>query len=449
MTRPDAEVVVLGAGPAGSIAARELARAGVRTRLIDPARAVRGHGVESFPASGAALAHQIDLLAPLCAASDGPAGAMRMIWRDTPETRVFEGRGPLLLHRAQMHETLRDLAGGEPACSVRVGRVRDVRPEGRGMVVICDDGPVTCDLVIDARGRAVNPARNGDLVALPFAASAALPRDPAMHIEAMAHGWLWACHLSDGTVSGAVFLPAQALAGMSAEARLVYGQACLAEASLPPMKQLAVARPCPAGLAVADDPMPDRRHILIGDAALARDPISSHGLVHAMRSAVQAAVVARTILAPDGDTHAAESFLRHKHREAATAARAATHQAYLDQTRHGTPFWAAGQRPPPPKPELPRIRSGPVELAFPLGRAPVLEADRIRWTPAIETALPGEVVTRFGDLQAVDIAAACRPPASLPEIATRLGASHPLPQVFEALEHLASRGAFVQARRSV
>ena len=450
MTRPDVEVevAVLGAGPAGSIAARELARAGVLTCLIDPGRTVTGHGIESFPASGAALANDIGLLTPLCAASDGPAGGMQMVWRDTPEARQYDGDGPLLLHRAQVHAALRDLAGETPNCTTRITRVRDVRPLGPGMVVTGDDGPLTCNLVIDARGRAVNADAQTDLMALPLSGISAPPQDPFMHIEALADGWIWACCLSDGAVTGAIFQSARALAGTSAQDRQVYADQCLKSTSLPQMDQVTLARPCPAGLAVAEDPLPGRRHILIGDAALARDPISSHGLVHAMRSAVQGAIVARTILAPDGDAGAAESFLRQKHHEAVRAARAATAQAYLDQTRHRTPFWSASQKPEP-LPAMPDIRSGPVELAFPLTRAPVLDHDRIRWTPALETGLKGDVVTHFGPLNAVDIAAACRPPAPLPEIASRLGARHPLPQVFEALEHLAQRGVFVQARRSV
>ena len=102
-------------------------------------------------------------------------------------------------------------------------------------------------------------------------------------------------------------------------------------------------------------------------------------------------------------------------------------------------------RATPRQPDRPEIGQGAVTLAAPLTRAPVLENDRIRWRPAIELSASDSFLTDSGSITALDIAAACRPAAPLPEIANRLGRQHDMPAVFEVLERLTLGGAFVQA----
>jgi hypothetical protein len=197
-----------------------------------------------------------------------------------------------------------------------------------------------------------------------------------------------------------------------------------------------------AGLGAVADPVPDPRHLVIGDAALARDPIASHGLVHALRSAVQGAAVAATILDPDGDDHAAAQFLRLKHRQACQNAGAATARAYADQGRFSTGFWdsevSAGEAPVPPLP-------GRLRLARPLTRTPALVAGRIVWAAAIALPRTGDFAITLGPVSALDIASACRPAASLPELAARLGRLHSRSAVSAALDQLVAGGALARA----
>lgn len=444
MRRHKAQVAVLGAGPAGAIAARQLGLAGIDALLIDPLMPHKGQGIESFPPSGAPLAEELGLLQAFCAVSDGPAEAMQMVWREAPELRAFEGAGPLLLHRGALHESLREEA--LRYARALKARVRDVGPCGEGVQLQTDAGKVQCDLVIDARGRHANKRPATDLTALPFTARGESPAF-MMGLEALPDGWFWACSLPEGQVQGVVFQPAAALAGEGAAARAAYLRACLAESDcFPYLSAITVGKPAAAGLSAVGDPVVTARHLLVGDAALARDPIASHGLVHALRSGVQTAIAALTILDPTGDDHAAQSFLRHKHQAAVVAAQLATDRAYADQSRFQTAFWTARSAHEAQSAPAALALQGPVTLAAPLTRAPVLSQDRIHWAPAIELRAQDDFLTGLGPVTALDVAAACRPAAPLKEIANRLGRQHDMPLVFKLLERLTLGGAFVQVR---
>ncbi|MCR9156277.1 MAG: lycopene cyclase family protein [Rhodobacteraceae bacterium] len=441
MTKPEAEVAVLGAGPAGCIAARQLGLAGLDVILIDAVAEFASHQIESFPASGAPLLDDIGLLSLVCEVSDGPAAAMHMSWRETPELRSYEGDGPLLLRRERMHNSLHT----EAARHVRVlpTRVRKVDEDRNNVLVVTDAGTIKCAMVVDARGRNAVKRPSTDIVALPFCAESAVASH-RMWLNALPCGWLWASSLAAGQVYGALFQQAAALAGATPQMRLEYARRQLAQTQVfPKPSSVSVGKPIAAGLSAVADPIVSSRHILIGDAALARDPIASHGLVHAIRSGVQAAVAVKTILDNDRTSDPAYAFLRHKHAETVAAARQATSRAYSDQSRYSGSFWELF-KPLSENSKMEMPSGGVLALASPLTRAPVLDTDCIRWAPALEMPAVNGFFTGQGSLTALDIAAACRPSASLPTIAERLIQAHPVRLVMDVLEHLLLNGAFVQ-----
>lgn len=440
MTNPSADVAVLGAGPAGCIAARQLGQAGLDVLLLDAAKDTVSHHIESFPASGAPLLEDIGLLSTICEVSDGPAAALVLNWRNAPETRVFEGNGPLLLRRRDLHEALRQAAN--PHVRIVQTRVRRVEDRGASADVVTDAGTLSCRMVVDARGRLALKRPPTDLVALPFSARCNAPSH-TMWLDALPRAWIWAASLKSGEIHGAVFQQAAMLSGSTVQIRIDHARHQLSLTSaFSGATDISVGKPVAAGLSVVADPVLSDRHILIGDAALARDPIASHGLVHAIRSGAQAAIAVRTMFDPHADSAAATAFLRHKQGDAGASARQATARAYRDQSRFAGPFWAQFEDEPP---EAPRPCEGPVTLAKPLTRAPVIDGDRILWAPAIALPARHDFFVRHGSLTALDIAAACRPPALVKAIAARLGRAHPMPSVVRALEHLMRGGAFAQA----
>lgn len=448
MRPPDADIAVLGAGPAGTICAGQAVRAGLSVLLIGAPPHRDGHAIESLPASGFGLARATGCLDLFHAASRGTAATIRLRWRRAPETRDFGGDGPLLVDRALVHSALLARAGQlSPRLRVVRARARRILELPDGVSVATDAGEIRCRLVIDARGRSGGGARpgNGDLIALPFQATAVAQRKPAMLLEALPAAWIWAAHLPDGPVHGAIFQPPQALAGCSAKDRTALGARALAASrDLPALRALRFGAPAPAGFSAVPDPVISPRHLLIGDAALARDPIASHGLLHALRGAVHGAAAAATILDPNGDTGAALAFLRLKHSQTRDAARNATARAYADQTLFDGPFW----RHSPPQGAAARPRPlGRLRLARPPTRAPALQGNCIVWATAIELPLAGDFVVSIGPVTAVDVAAACRPAAPLADIASRLLRLHPAGAVGAVLDRLVQGGALSQADR--
>lgn len=458
--RAGVDVAVLGAGPAGSVAALELGRAGLSVALIDPGVVQHSHQIESFPAAGAPLADAIGVLAPICRTAEGPAQRMQMYWREQPETQQFNDAGPLLLYRRELHQTLRAEALSASADTVYIkARVRQLISHDGTETVATTHGDIQARLVLDARGR-IGGRRIGaqtvpdwnvsdGLVALPFSGTQQTPSSSHMLIEALPEAWVWAACLASGAVHGAIFQQASALAGVTLASRAASAERRLSKSrALPDLANVGFSRPQSAEFAAVPDPVLSDTRLVIGDAALARDPIASHGLVHALRTAVQAAAVVRTVLDPQLDSEAAYAFIRHKHRDAMKNARLATAQAYADQSLFDTPFWhrvAALPSAPEPAAISP---SEPLRLSSPLTRAPVLDSGTIRWAPAITLPVIDDFIIMHGAISAVDIAACCQPPASLPELAARLARWHDQASVMAVLEHLIRGGALTHGPTS-
>jgi len=421
MDTPEADVVVAGAGPAGLAAARCLLAEGLRVVVADPGLPPAPR-IESLPANGIALAESLGLAPALSRAGLGRAAWMQLCWREGPETRDFGAEGPLLLDRVSFHAALRGLL---PPGVLRAGRVTSLRSLGDVVQLRLGGTELCARVVIDARGRAgLRTARRVEnpLAALGFSGwSEALYARPFMLLESLAEGWLWACMLPGGRLSGSVFLPAASLAARGMQGRAALLARLLDGSALGIPSGLSAGQAADAMLRVADDPFASPRVIRIGDAALARDPVASHGLVHALRSGAQAAAAAATLLDPDGDAEAARSFIRGRHQEAAKAAEQATALSLAGQARHHTAFWkeAAATPPAPPAAVQWPALSRPLALA-PLRRAAVLEQGRIRWDEAVWLARSGQAASRFGNLTASRLAGLLSPPAPIALLSARL-----------------------------
>ncbi|WP_292292458.1 hypothetical protein [Marivita sp.] len=442
MASPDLDVAILGAGPAGVAAARGLLAEGWRVAVIDPDQPPAPR-IESLPANGLALAHSLGLGPTLAAAGRGHVGAMRLYWRAQPETRSFgPGDAPLLLDRTVLHAALRDSI--PPEC-LRRGRARDIRQHDEIVHLEIGGTPITARFVVDARGRAGQRgvAGAGSEIALAFTARLDGTPDCTMLLHALPDGWLWACTLPDGTLSGAVFVPATDMAGLDAAARAARLAGHLGEAGLGPPLEARAGAVVPAMLQMVQDPFADRRILRIGDAALARNPIASHGLVHALRSGAQAAAAVATLLDADGDDDAARVFIRTSHRNATMAAQDTTARSLADQSLHRTAFWSgpATNRPPvqptpAPMPDL----SQPLGL-LPLRRMPMLADGRISWTEAIWLPRSGRSAARFGGIGAAELAGFLMPPAPVSVLKARLEAAFGPRTARALLQELLGEGA--------
>lgn len=334
------DVMVVGAGPAGSATARQLARFGHRVLLVERRPFPRPHVGESLSPG---VAVHLDTLG-VTLTRFRPVRETLLRWRGDPELVVSE-QPSMVVDRADFDSLLLDAArdaGAEVAQPVTVEQIDD-RGE-RWRAALSDGREVTARYVIDAAGRAGflrRPRRPTAprLIAWHTRSRPAHPPEQTV-VEALEDGWLWGTALPDGSFSSMFFT------GGGDGRRLA--------------EHAAEATPF-----VCED-LIDARSLAVGEAAFAIDPISSSGVQAALGSAIAAAIVVNTILLRPGDTDAAIRFYAaHVARTSARHVRWAA-EAYADaaptrraEARRST-FWSerAAAALPPALDE--QIASGPV-----------------------------------------------------------------------------------------
>lgn len=346
----DFDIVVAGAGPAGSIAARRLARAGRRVLMLDRLRPASPRLGETLPGAALRLLIHEGLGDRIVAdPHHAPVTGGLVVWGDDNPVASDALRDPygpgLRLDRARFDETLLDASLAAGALWSKTD-VRDVGRRNHGWIVYRDAGPpVQAQVIIDATGRSARllrrlgqPRHRGaPLVAL---YQIARPEKNAATgrtlIEAGPDGWLYAGKMGDGRWAiGYHTRPEEVVrlracdverAGILASAPHLF--ACLGALTLEgPLlsrdaRSLAAKTVCGPGW------------FAVGDAALAFDPIAGQGLFNALRTGLAAA---EAILA--GGREAASAYAEEVERVAAiySQRRQALYQA---ETRWSEqPFW--------------------------------------------------------------------------------------------------------------
>ena len=322
----DADVLVVGGGPAGSAAATMLARKGWRVRLYERDRFPREHVGESLlPASMPVLA-ELGALPAVEAAGFLPKYGATMVWGRDPDpwSWTFRESSPRYPHafqvvRAQFDDILLRNAAAQ-GVDVREGHrvlAAEAGPDGATLRVEDEEGGehvARARFVVDASGRAglIGRAR-GLREADPFfrnlavygyyAGGSRLPEPHANNIliESIADGWLWAIPLHTGVVSaGAVVDSAvgrERIAARGAEAflreRIAAGTrtaALLAGATLTGAPSVV------RDWSYASRELAGEGFALAGDAACFIDPLFSSGVHLALSSGVLAAAYATSAL---------------------------------------------------------------------------------------------------------------------------------------------------------
>lgn len=343
-------IVVAGAGPAGVATASALARLGHDITLLAPPS--QRHGVEGLSfrvvegLRAAGLTHVADSLAE-------PVERISR-WNGEEQSAGQEW----LVDRRDLDAALSMAA--RAFADMRAGHLISAIEQENGVIATIRDrdGPeelVRADFLVEARGRgapgAAHRITGPRTVALCRRQSTALP--PSTFLETSAEGWAWLAvprtgdayvQLSTGSaLPGHETLPAyfEALLGAfpSIRARIDHST------THSPVE----ARLATAGLAVK----PVQARVLrVGDAALALDPLSGHGVFEAIAGAFAAAATINTILKRPEDADIARRF--YNDRAASTfQARALSGQVhYRAETRWAdAPFWKARQAWPDSKAE--------------------------------------------------------------------------------------------------
>ncbi len=314
------DVAIAGGGPAGALAAILLARAGLRVALVTlPGRKRR---IEGLSPRVAALVARMGL--PW--AGVGEAVPRRSLWGERDGT--FNREHPV--DRDRFDAALVD-AAAEAGVQVLNSRVTGLDPVRR--VIETAGGSLRAGLLVEARGRRA-PVGHGRLrgpASLAIAGwSEAAPQGSGSVIVAHPGGWVWQMPVAGrGTwvqivtdAAGARGLPLPALwAEVAGEAVPFPASAQRAAGEL-----RLNAPDLPAGL------------LVLGDAAVAMDPLSGHGLFWAFSSALAAVPMAQAML--EGEGALARRF--HRERVVSTFWRQARVGRDLYRLAGQTgPFWAA------------------------------------------------------------------------------------------------------------
>jgi 2-polyprenyl-6-methoxyphenol hydroxylase-like FAD-dependent oxidoreductase len=373
------DIVVCGAGPAGSVAARRLAAAGARVALV---------GTRSRPGWEGLSARSRALLRDegLDRETDVIAGpfARRGLWADGRSVQGTEW----LVERSQLAESLR--AGAQSAgVDYRPDSVTSAtRAAGHWRVDLRAGGMLTAPVLIDARGRRGVPRRGPLLLAFAQRFRRRTCGAPGTGIGVTDAGWCWWAERDQALWVQVVGRPrsghpaawaAAAAAQIPALARALDGAS---------MDGDPVARPADARLGTAGQ---DPTLWLVGDAALALDPLSGQGVYEALRGARLTATAIQSVLG-GGDPWVAQRFIAERRAEAWQRGVRVAAEFYRENRDRGA-FWMetaaayAALRPASAAPlsatAAPLIASAaaPTDGARDVGtrieRRPVLDAGRI------------------------------------------------------------------------
>lgn len=333
-TGPDADVVVVGGGPSGAVAARLLAAWGHRVVVLarddDPARSL----ANSLPPSTLKLLQQTGIADLVDRVGYRTTG--NTVWWGEREGHAesFSPDGSAWgyqVERAQLDPLLRDAAATAGARVVPGARVRQVRtaPDAVTVVYGTSGGDQSCRarMVLDCSGRA-------GVVAVPHALRRQVPggrmqalvgvwaRDERWVLQHGTHtfietcdaGWAWSIPTSD-TVRHVGLMVDGAASNLEKGASLdATYRAQLAR--LPRInRQVGGARllrafACDASVYTASR-FAEPGLLLVGDAGATLNPLSSFGIKKALASAWLAAVVAHTSLVHPERAAQAGDFFSH------------------------------------------------------------------------------------------------------------------------------------------
>ena len=323
----NADVVVIGGGPAGSTVATMLARKGVSVLLLERERFPRQHVGESLLPASIPVLEDLGVLAAVEQAGFLPKWGATMVWgrERTPWSWYFKETNRSYPHSYQVWRPQFDqlLLDNSRAHGV------EVRERCRVLEVLLEQGRVTglryrddsgredrvhASFIVDASGQAGVLSHQLGLrrwdsffqnlaVYAYFAGAKRLPPpdDGNIFIESYPQGWLWNIPLHTGWTSvGAVVDSALGQEGIAQQGPEGFLKEQIAQA--PHMADML------AGVQLVSEPFVVRDwsylcdrvagdgYVLVGDAACFIDPLFSSGVHLALMSGVLAAAYVTTVL---------------------------------------------------------------------------------------------------------------------------------------------------------
>jgi geranylgeranyl reductase family protein len=327
---PDADVIVVGAGPAGSSAAAALAARGIRVLLIDRATFPRDKPCGDYCNPGAVrLLRQMGSFSTLPTADAAPISGLSVYAHDGSRFAAAFPAGPgLLVPRLRLDAALLERAGRAGAIvheglgvdAVRIGaKSVEVRTASdrwlSARLLIAADGAHS--VIARSLGRLTVPARGRYTVGAYFSGFPRAAPEGELHLGPDLYCGV--AHFGGGVANVCMALPRERWRRGSPQQVFDAALASLpvlADAMAHARRESAFRCAGPVGFA-ARDPVASRI-LLIGDAAGQLEPITGQGIFLALHSAMLAADVASDALgANDFSPRRLSVYARRRGREIA------------------------------------------------------------------------------------------------------------------------------------
>ncbi|HVI53530.1 MAG TPA: tryptophan 7-halogenase [Luteibacter sp.] len=344
------DVLVVGAGPAGAVAAHVLALGGLKTVLVDSVAADEPKVGESLPGAARAMLQS--------------AGLLPWLERSSPQTNIGNlsswGSAPLIatdfifdpqgsgwhLDRARFDQCLREAAVQEGAILCE-GRLRALSSGLEGIQATIAGQQIVARWVIDASGKSRAVARrmgatrkrDSPLIAL-YAWGKNRHPDTRSVVEAVADGWWYTAGLPGGArVAALHVLPAQAatvLRHPNGFASAMFKSTHIQHYCTIDDTWGSVQSTDAAGSWLTQSH--GSHWIAVGDASIAFDPLSSQGLFNAIYTGLRGAQAVLSSVRTGNSHQLVQYGIRLK--EIREAYRHQLVEYYRQERRwHDLPFW--------------------------------------------------------------------------------------------------------------
>lgn len=349
--RATADVVIIGAGPAGSVFAIRMVQLGFDVCLVERSRFPRSHLGESLSPGVMPMLAAVGAAPVIEAARFPRVRSIFVSWDGGEAVREDPREQGMLVDRGTFDAALLEHARAVGVRVLQPAAVRETTetPDGWHVSVDTPEGSAEIHTAVlaDASGRA---GRLGGrrrqmgprtIAVFGYWTGDALPDRP--RIQAGEREWYWGVPIPDGSYNTLVFVDGERFRAERAES--LDDRLCALldrSALLRGVKGARLRGPARAADATpyVDDECISERRIRIGDAALALDPLSSSGVQKAVQTALSGAIVANTLLRRPESGDAARRFYRDSVRDAAERHRvwASTHYAAAAASRRDA-FW--------------------------------------------------------------------------------------------------------------
>lgn len=372
----DADVAIVGAGPAGSTIANRLARLGYHVHIFEILDFPRPHIGESLPASVLPLLEELGVRDEIEEAGFlRPRGAI-VHWAGETHHRSNTANG-FQVDRDRLDSILLRAAFRQGATIFQPALVKRFQRIGEQEWCLsfehgAAEQKCTFRFVVDATGRkGCLPGRKRLPLQPPTLAMYAYWDDVPFEnaetlIEATGDQWYWAAPLPDGTANATVFVEANRFFYTTpSELRGLYLNLLQSSRLLSHFLNGRIANSvqvCSAGASRIENPIGDD-WLKIGEAAISYDPLSSQGVQNAIASGLQGAAIVNTILRYPDAKSAAIMFCRDRLNENANQHIETLGKFYRQQAVvTPSPFWVSRSRADDPITIPPRQQSA--ELTF-------------------------------------------------------------------------------------